>query len=411
MNLLKSSLIAIAMIVLSSTSLTQAADVNLNTNIINSSSGGTPSNVTNFKAEAGDTQIKLTWENPTVDFQGVRIQRKTDYYPSSATEGDNVYDGIGTSFIDTGLTNGLRYYYTAFAYNKPSEYASGAIASAIPWITQLQETPEEDLPVLPETKKDKETPGEITKKGDIEFSDFQFFVKQDLGWVQIPFLEKNHFFTGEEFLISISKDIFQKEVSVIIFSLGSSSYLLTEKDGNYQTINRTPEVKGDYTATLNIVFKDGTIKTLTKDILVDPYGYVYKKTKSFAGLFQKGVFEETRILDAKVTLYYYDQSKSQWMTWDGAKYKQENPQKTNRAGEYGFMVPSGKYYLEVQKSGYHLLKTEEFEVKEQIVTKNLELQPAVSGLLKVVVIILAIIVLVGLPIYFIRRAKKRAPAA
>lgn len=270
------------------------------------------------------------------------------------------------------------------------------------------------MPVLPETQEKtkettQETPGEITKKGDIEFSDFQFFVKQDLGWVQVPLLEKNHLFPGEEFLISISKDIFQKEVSVIIFTLGSSSYLLTEKDGNYQTINKTPQVKGDYTATLNIVFKDGTMKTLTKDILVDPYGYVYKKTKTLTTLFKKGIFEETRILDAQVTLYFYDQSKNQWMKWDAEKYKQENPQKTNQAGEYGFMVPAGKYYLKVEKSGYRQFKSDEVEVKEQIVSKNLELQPIVSQTIIIILAILSILGLSGLIVWLIKRPRPLHP--
>lgn len=386
-------------------SVARAADVNLGVDVLSGpGSGGAPSNVTNFKAAAGDKEIKLTWANPTANFQGVRIQRKTDYYPTQATEGDNIYDGTGTSFTDTGLVNGIRYYYTAFSYNKPNEYSSGAISSAIPWVTQLIEIPAEELPVLPETQKTKETtPGEITKKGDIEFNDFQFFVKQDLGWVQVPLLEKNHFFAGEEFLISIPKDIFQKEVSVIIFTLGSSSYLLTEKDGNYQTINRAPEVKGDYTATLNIVFKDGTMKTLTKDILVDPYGYVYKKTKTLTTFFKKGIFEETRILDAQVTLYFYDQSKNQWLNWDAKRYKQENPQKTDQAGEYGFMVPAGKYYLEVQKSGYRQFKSDEFEVKEQIVSKNLEIQPVISQTIVIILAILVILGLAGLIVWLIHR--------
>ena len=163
----------------------KADDTNLGVNVAGGG-GPAPSNVTNFKADQGDTQIKLSWDNPTTDFLGVKIQRKTDYYPASAAEGDNVYDGSGTSFTDTGLTNGARYYYTAFSYNKPGNYSSGALASAIPWVSQLQETPAEDLPVLPETKKKTEeeiTPGGITKKGEIEFQDFEFFSKQDLGWV------------------------------------------------------------------------------------------------------------------------------------------------------------------------------------------------------------------------------------
>lgn len=402
-------LLAITFIFLSISGV-RADDTNLGVNVFSSSSGQAPSNVTNFKADPGDTQIKLSWDNPTTNFLGVKIQRKTDYYPASATDGDNIYDGSGSSFTDTGLINGVRYYYTAFAYNKPGNYASGAIASAIPWVSQLQETPAEDLPILPETKtkektQETTTPGAIAKKGEIEFSDFEFFSKQDLGWVKVSFLERNHFFVDEELLISISKDVFQKEVSVIIFTFGSSSYLLTEKDGNYQAIFKTPKIKGDYNMTLNIVFKDSTIRSLSKEALVDPYGYIYKKSKSLTTIFNKEVFEETRVLGAKVTLYFYSDEKKQWILWDGEKYKQKNPQETNQSGDYGFMVPAGKYYLEVQKSGYRFLKTDQFEVKDQIINKNLELQPVISNTMIVIFVILGILGLGGLIIWLIRRRR------
>ncbi len=388
--------------------IAKADDVNLGVDVFSSGAGAAPPNITNFQASGSDKQIKLTWDNPLSNFQGVKIQRKTDYYPSTVNDGDNIYHGADTSFTDTGLTNGTRYYYTAFSYGEKAErYSSGAIASAVPWVTELIVTEEEDLPILPpETETGEETTQETTTgKEKIEVSDFDFFIQEELGWIQIPEVEKYHFFTGDELLSSISKDIFAKEVSVIILSFGSSSYLLTDKDDKYQTLIQLPAIKGDYSIVINIVFKDGTMTTLNSTALVDPYGYVYKYSKGFFSILASNVVDETRISGAKVSLYFYDRNKKQWQLWDAEKYKQENPQETNQSGEYSFMVPEGKYYLEVQKRGYRLLKTEEFEVKNQIINKNLELKPYLSNN---VVILLIFLIIAGGVITFIlvRRAKK-----
>ncbi len=93
-----------------------------------------PTNVSNFEATPDDRQITLVWENPPdPDFKAVKIMRSEEFYPSNPQEGTLVYDDKGTSFVDIELTNGIKYYYTAFAYDRSGNYASGAIVSAIPW--------------------------------------------------------------------------------------------------------------------------------------------------------------------------------------------------------------------------------------------------------------------------------------
>ena len=92
-----------------------------------------PGNVTSFTATGGVGQNSLSWTNPgDGDFAGVKIMFKTTGYPTSPTDGTQCYSGTGTSYVHTGLTNGVTYYYKAFAYDGIPNYASGAQASAVP---------------------------------------------------------------------------------------------------------------------------------------------------------------------------------------------------------------------------------------------------------------------------------------
>lgn len=95
--------------------------------------GTPPANVTQFTATPGDGQVALTWQNPADDdFAGTRVLRKEGSYPASATDGAVVSDGVAEAVTDTGLTNGVTYYYTAYTYDEVPNYASGAQAVAIP---------------------------------------------------------------------------------------------------------------------------------------------------------------------------------------------------------------------------------------------------------------------------------------
>ena len=77
-----------------------------------------PPPISNFQAKADNQKVLLSWVNPTdTDFVGVRILRKTEGYPSSPTDGVLVYSGGGTTHEDTGLTNGVTYYYRAFSFD------------------------------------------------------------------------------------------------------------------------------------------------------------------------------------------------------------------------------------------------------------------------------------------------------
>ncbi|MFC1703021.1 fibronectin type III domain-containing protein, partial [Patescibacteria group bacterium] len=101
-----------------------------------------PAAVSVFVADAGDGVIQLTWVNPTdVDFAGVRVLRKKGSAPAFNTDGTIVYEGISDNKLDTGLTNELEYFYTAFTFDTSSNWSGGVSVSATPAAGTVAEPP------------------------------------------------------------------------------------------------------------------------------------------------------------------------------------------------------------------------------------------------------------------------------
>ena len=66
-------------------------------------------------ATVNSTAINLSWTKGG-GANYTRIQRKTKGYPTNISDGTNVYNGTGTSFLDTGLGEKGTYYYRAWSY-------------------------------------------------------------------------------------------------------------------------------------------------------------------------------------------------------------------------------------------------------------------------------------------------------
>ena len=89
-----------------------------------------PSPVSGFSAVGQDSAIQLSWTNPgDPDFVGVKVIRKLGSYPTTVADGTQVYDGAGTSYLNSGLSNGVTYYYAAFAYDVSINYSAIALDS------------------------------------------------------------------------------------------------------------------------------------------------------------------------------------------------------------------------------------------------------------------------------------------
>ena len=110
-----------------------------------------PGDVTGFTATAGDEQVSLSWTNPSnADFVGTKVIRKEGSYPVNVSDGAEVCNrpdspGSTDSYTNTSLTNGITYYYTAFAYDEVPWYSS-AVDSAQDYATPTAAPPPVPVP-------------------------------------------------------------------------------------------------------------------------------------------------------------------------------------------------------------------------------------------------------------------------
>lgn len=236
-----------------------------------------PANVSDFEAIPGDKQITLTWINPpNPDFKAVKIMRSEKFYPSDPWEGVPVYNDKGTSFVDTGLTNGVRYYYTAFAYDKSGNYASGAVVSAVPrepWPPPVEIfgcTDPSALNYNPEATIDDGScefplpPPEIEK---ITLEDFDFILKEE----KVPLIEKKIIETEAEepFDISLNYEKVPEVLKTVMVTLEKEnkffSFLLriNKEKTAYQATILSPQEAGVYPLTISILdYKNQTLKKI-----------------------------------------------------------------------------------------------------------------------------------------------------
>ncbi len=256
-----------------------------------------PANVSNFSARAGNGMITLTWSNPQdEDFTGVRIQMSKEMYPAGPEEGTTVFDKKGTIWTVNDLENGVRYYFTAFAYDDYKNYASGSVASAVP---------SSGAPSFP-------SGGYISselmpKISELKLEDFSFFIKGVQIFPEEGVLKVN---PGDQLKISITPEKLPKVLKTILIIIGIaeeaktsqsmnpglvevafakesaeviSSYLLriNPEETEYQAIVTVPEAPANYPLTIAIMdFKEGSVVKIGAILKVlTPEGVLTAKTQ------------------------------------------------------------------------------------------------------------------------------------
>ena len=86
-----------------------------------------PPPVTNLVVTPGAEGVHLSWSNPNSPaFHHVAVRRKVGGEPTSATDGQEVQLLSPNAAVETGLTNGITYYYAVYAVNAEG-FASAAV--------------------------------------------------------------------------------------------------------------------------------------------------------------------------------------------------------------------------------------------------------------------------------------------
>lgn len=106
-----------------------------------------PANITGPSGTVGNTEVALTWTNPVdADFSKALILQSTAAVADTPTEGSSpivgatigastvVYILNGTSFTDTGLTNGIAYHYKIFTKDSNGNFSqTGVVPTGSPF--------------------------------------------------------------------------------------------------------------------------------------------------------------------------------------------------------------------------------------------------------------------------------------
>ena len=178
-----------------------------------------PQNVQNFTARTQGEDVQLTYVLPqSTPGVRVRIVRNHLGYPLDPYDGEVIYEGTDTSFLDTGAftTYGTQYY-TAFVVSGDGAVSSGALAMARAEIVPVKPGEEPGTPPEPEP----EIP--LPEQPGIEIPDFDFTIESitlSQGADTFSFeSESVTLFAQEAFLISIKKDALPDNLKSIIITL------------------------------------------------------------------------------------------------------------------------------------------------------------------------------------------------
>lgn len=327
-----------------------------------------PTNVSNFVITPSQTTATLTWRNPTVsDFTKVIVMRSSTHAPISITDGTKLYEGTDATFQDTNLTVSTRYYYTIFALDRIENRSSGTLSQTTTLAATITPvvpaTPDEPEPVIPIPQPESKT----IKLQDLS-EDQKVNITAEDKTINVTSNGDIHIYANQTLNIEIPASTITEntaDLKNVIITVNNQTYNMAYDSVNdtYKATIDAPSVKGVYTTTIQAISNDNTSDlSITMSLLVDPYGYIYSRSRSGG---------ENRIINAKVTLYTKkDNLEVIWLASEGGN----NPQYTNAQGEYQYFVAPGEYKLVVEAAGYMPTETEWFTVESNIVEKNIEMK-------------------------------------
>jgi len=179
-----------------------------------------------------------------------------------------------------------------------------------------------------------------------------------------------------EGLIRVSADT---QITTALSTRGGVIKAQIKSDGQTFPLNVLP---GSNILTGNLSFS----KPGVKDLIVDAEDGVGKKTERLVGsLLVEPVGKVTNenekqaIKDALASVYFFDNNSQTWVLWDGTSYGQSNPKKVADNGNYSFMVPAGRYYVQIDAPGRRRAQSNIFDFSNtSVLNANFKTTPSLN---------------------------------
>ncbi len=338
-----------------------------------------PGNVT-LIATPGDTVVMLDWTLPSdPDFAGTRLLRKTGTFPTNPLDGLVIYDGTSNTYLDTGLINGVTYYYGAYSYDTSHNFASGALASSTPNGAPITppatstpptppatSTPPITPPVVPPTPPvvpiiipgpgPAPTPGALQIAAHYFSSDASIeFTPDSRGSIGV--------LNGSTVLVVVPVSSLGYSAASATLSIGNSLYALKPSDdGTSYSATFIAPPPGTYQALATVYFQNGTVGQAINALNSQSRGTVVVET----------VVGPSQQVVPQAAVQVYVQKNGIWTAYG-------QPQQTGDDGSYAFIVPNGRYYSEVTKEGFLKRVSDPVTVLQNVYNEKLSLiqQPVV----------------------------------
>jgi titin len=104
----------------------------LSSNQVSTTPATVPTAPLNPQLTSGDSQLSLSWETPIDDGGSAVLRYRILRSQSPGGPYTNIVNVTGLSYLDTGLTNGLEYYYVLIAVNGEGDSVASVEISAVP---------------------------------------------------------------------------------------------------------------------------------------------------------------------------------------------------------------------------------------------------------------------------------------
>ncbi len=348
-----------------------------------------PPDVSQLQATVVGQSIILNWVNPTdtasPDFKEVKIVKKIGSRPTSLDDGTVIYTGTEEEVVDKEVLPNVNYYYSIFSVDTSGNTSAGTFVSGEvpPKVGQeiCSNKVDDDhngftdcddsacarasacLPAtpIPETPR-IETPGNPGAATTTVSSSLKITLDQVL------FLAANRTLrltvegntvtnlNGFNFSIALPQNLFkQMPISIVVAIGGQDIHQLRYNDSEQRYISDLVfPPPGTYPSYITIDYGNDQIDSISFVLASLPWGQVQGDNNPLPGVTVKLFHEDGTPVSTE-------------------SYGQNSQFTTTGNGQYGWVIPKGKYYAKFYLSGYYEFSTPLFDVENNIFNASIQL--------------------------------------